>query len=203
MAATANTAEPVVFARLADDNSCRIALGGRAITLRHRPTVQWLDALADQELHRIMPGMLRERDVRWYMGQLADPRVRCDVRDSHRIARAVVREVTGLPWWAAVKLANALGPSWFLADPTALLPAVDMLSLSVRRAVSVIYVLAAEGCEKDRDRAALDADLFRPPEGTEDPWTAVQQAASFAAFRQANAAFARPRPGVSGAPPPG
>lgn len=192
MAATVNPAEPVVFSRLADDNSCRLAVGGREITLRHRPTKEWLDALAEQELHRIMPGMLRERDVRWWIGQLADPRVRFDVSDSHKIAHAVVREVTGLPWWAAARLANAAGRSWFLADPTALLRGVNLLQVSIRRALSVIYVFAAEGCEKDRDRAVLDADLFRPPEGTQNPWTAVQQAASFAAFRQATGMLQRP-----------
>lgn len=192
MAASPNPAEPVIFERLAEDNSCRIGLGGRRITLRHKPTRLWLAALADQKLHLIMPGMLRERDMRWYMSLLADPREGFDLPDSHRITHAVVREVTGLPWWAAVRLANAVGRSWFLADPAALLRGVDLLALPIRRVLSVVYVFAAESCEKDHDRAVLDADLFRPPEGVEPAWSAVQQAASFAAFRQANAMFARP-----------
>lgn len=200
MAVTLNPAEPVVFQRLTNDNSCRLGLGGRKITLRHRPTVDWLAALADQKLHTIMPGMLRDKDVRWYMSLLADPTCAFDLRDSHAITHAVIREVTGVPWWTAVRLANAAGRSWFLADPATLMRGVDMLALPIRRTLSVVYVLAVETCENDRERAVLDADLFRPPEGTEPAWTAVQQAASFAAFRQANAMFARPSPAVGSRP---
>lgn len=191
MAGSVNPAEPVIFARLAPDNSCTFALDGHRIRLRHRPTVQWLAALADQDLHDIMPGMLREKDLRWYMGMLADPRCSFDLKDSHRIRDAIIREITGIPWWAAVRLANALGRSWFLAEGAALLRNVNLLDLPVRSLMSVVYAFAAETCENERDRAVLDADLFRPPDGYEPAWTAVQQAASFAAFRSANS-FARP-----------
>lgn len=192
MAVSVNPADPVIFQRLTGDNSCVVGLGGEKLKLKHRPTSQWLAALADQKLNEIMPGMLRDPDVRWYMSQLADPRIGFDLKDSERVTHAVIREVTGVPWWAAVRLANSLGRSWFLADPAALMRGVDLLTLPVRRTLSIVYVFATETCENDRDRAVLDADLFRPPDGYEPAWSAVAQAASFAAFRSANAVFARP-----------
>lgn len=192
-----NPADPVLFARLREDNACTVALAGRRLTLHHRPTVRWLGALADQQLHTIMPGMLSTQDMHWYMHLLTDPRSRFDLQDSRKITHAVVREVTGLPWWAAVRLANALGRSWFLADSLALVKGVNLLAVPIRRALSVAYLFAAETCENERDRAVLDADLFRAPEGYEPAWTAVQQAASFAAFRAATAPH---RPGRTGTP---
>lgn len=190
--------EPVLFARLRGDNACTVALGGRRLRLGHRPTVRWLDALADQRLHAIMPGMLGDGDLGWYMQQLTDPRTSFDLKDSHKITHAVIRETTGLPWWTAVRLANALGRSWFLADAQALLRGVNLLRVPIRRALAVVYLFAAEGCQNERDRAVLDNDLFRPPEGYEPAWTAVQQAASFAAFRSASAASRPARTGTPG-----
>lgn len=189
-----NPAEPVAFSRLRDSNSCTVALGGKKLRLRERPTVEWLSALADQDLHLIMPSMLRNRDLHWYMSQLADPRCAFDLSDSHKVTHAVIGEVCKVPWWAAVRLANALGRSWFLADPAALLRSVDLLQVPVWRALSVVYFFAAESCKDEKDRAVLDADLFRPPDGYAPVFSAQQQAASFAAFRQANAAFSRGQP---------
>lgn len=195
--ASVNPAEPVLFDRLHDDdNACTVSLAGQRLRLRHRPTRLWLAALADQKLHEIMPGMLRERDLRTYMMSLADPRTGFDLKDSHKITHAVVREVTGVPWWTAVRLANALGRSWFLADGSALLRGVNLLALPIRRTLSITYVLASETCENERDRIVLDNDLFRAPEGYDVPWTAEQQSSSFAAFRMAAALHqARPLPG--------
>lgn len=191
-----NPAEPVLFDRLRDDNACTVSLAGQRLRLKHRPTVQWLSALADQQLHVIMPGMLRTRDVRWYMTLLADPRTGFDLKDSRRITDAVIREVTGLPWWTAARLANALGRSWFLADASALLRGVNLLALPIRRTLSIVYVFASETCENERDRIMLDNDLFRAPDGYETAWSPEQQATSFAAFRMAAALHqSRPLPG--------
>lgn len=192
-------AEPVIFSRLRDDNVCVFALGGHRLRLRDRPTSAWLSALGNQALHEIMPGMLKPRDMRWYVSQLADSYTAFDVADSHKVTHAVVQAVCGIPWWAAVRLANALGRSWFLADPSALLRGVNLLDLPIRRTLACTYVFAAESCKDDKERAALDIDLFRPPEGFEDKVSAVQQAASFAAFRTASAMF-RP-PGVRAGTP--
>lgn len=194
--ATVNPADPVLFDRLRDDNACTVALAGQRLRLKHCPTKQWLAALADQKLHMIMPGMLRDRDVRWYMSLLADPRTGFDLKDSHRVTHAVVREVTGVPWWTAVRLANALGRSWFLADASALLRGVNLLALPIRRVMSIVYLFAAETCENERDRIMLDNDLFRAPDGYETAWSPEQQATSFAAFRMAAALHqSRPLPG--------
>lgn len=186
-----NPADPVLFARLREDNACTVALDGRRLTLRHQPTVRWLDALADQRLQAIMPGMLDEDDLHFYVARLTDPRCRFDLKDSRRITDTVIREVTGLDWWAAVRLANALGRSWFLADGAALMRGVNLLAVPVRRTLEVTYAFAAETCNNERDRAILDADLFRPPEGYEPVWNAVAQAASFAAFRSATGRVTR------------
>lgn len=189
MAAQPPPTEPVSFKRLRNDNSCVFALDGRIIELPHRETLQWLAALADEELGRIVPAMLKKRDLTWVFTQLADSRSPFDMPLLRHIARTVVREVTGLPWWAAVRLANAAGRSWFLADATVLMRGPDLLEMPIRRSLSIVYLIAAEGCENDRDRAILDNDIFRAPEGEDNSWSAQQQATSMAAFRAMRSQF--------------
>lgn len=190
MAAQPSPAEPVSFKRLRRDNSCTFAFDGEIIELPHRDTIDWLAALADEELGLIVPGMLRVADQQWMMSTLADYRNTFDVPQLRRIANSVVREVTGVPWWAATRLANSAGRSWFQLDPSALLRGTDLTLLPVRRCLAAIYFIAAEGCENDRDRAVLDADLFRAPPGSEEPaWSAEQQATSMAAFRAMRSQF--------------
>lgn len=190
MAAQPSPAEPVSFKRLRRDNSCTFAFDGEIITLPHRDTIDWLAALADEELGLIIPGMLRPADRQWIMATLADHRNTFDLPQLRRIANNVVREVTGIPWWTAAQLANAAGRSWFQLDPSALLRGADLTTLPIRRTLEVIYFIAAESCENDRDRAVLDADLFRAPPGAEESgWSAEQQATSMAAFRAMRAQF--------------
>lgn len=184
-----NPGDPIVFGRLRDDNTCTIALGDQVLRLKEHPTRQWLDALAEQRLSDIMPGMLRRRDQRWFYRQLISHDTSMDVADTRRIAEEVIRHVTGIPWWAAVRLAHSAASSWFRLDAIVLIRGVDLLAVSIRRTLSAIYALAAEGCQEEKDRAMLDNDIFRPPEGVEVAWTPEQQATSFAAFRAANAQF--------------
>lgn len=192
-----NPAEPARFARFTGDNSCRFALGGRVIDVPHRPTVKWLAALSEQQLHLIVPGMLRDGDARFYHLALADPDLAFDIAQSRRVYEAVINDVCGVPWWVAVKLASAAAHNWFIADPVALGRGVDMLTMPIRRTVSFIYLLALEGLKDEEERIMFENDVFRPPEGHQPAWTPVQQASSFAAFRAMNAAVQV----AAGAPP--
>jgi hypothetical protein len=189
MAAQTSPADPVIFKRLTRDNTCLFAVAGEIIRLPHRDTIDWFAALADEELGRIIPGMLRRRDRQWLMTELANPRSTFDMPQLRRVAHNIVREVTGIPWWAAARLANAAGRAWFQLDPSAYLRGGDLTSVPIRRALSIVYFIAAEGCENDRDRAILDSDLFRAPEGENPGWSAEQQATSMAAFRAMRAQF--------------
>lgn len=183
--------DPVVFARLRNDNGCALAVDGRVLRVRNRPTVEWLDALSTQKLHKIVPGMLKNRDAQWLTGLLADPDNTLDTGDLRKMYEAVVLHVTGMPWWAAVRLANSTAIMWTLIDSVALTKNVDLLSIPIRRALAVVYTLALESCKEDKDRAILDNDIFRAPEGVAPSWSPEQQAASFAAFRAVNAQYSR------------
>lgn len=201
---TNNPAEPARFARLTSDNSCRFALGGRVIDVPHRPTVKWLAALSEQQLYLIVPGMLREDDARFVHQVLADPDCAFDVAQSRRIYEAVVNDVCGVPWWVAVKLASAAAHNWFILDPVSLSKGIDLLTLPIRRTLSVVYLLAIDSCKDEDERIIFENDMFRPPEGHQPAWTPVQQASSFAAFRAMNAAVqaAAGQPIVAAAPKP-
>jgi hypothetical protein len=182
-------AEPAAFHRLRADNSCHLSIGGHDITIPHHPTNMWLAYLADQALHRVFPGMLRRQDEAWIHAQLADHDTAFDVPQIRQISRAVVAEVTGLPWYVAARLASVAGTGWFLADPVALMRGIDMLALPVRRTLSVVYLLQREGAKDDNERAYLDRELWAIPNGEKPSWTPEQQSSSFAEFRAMRAAI--------------
>lgn len=185
MAAPPPPVGPVAFHRLRPDNSCHLIIGDRTVLIPHHPTHEWLAYLGDQALHRIFPGMTTPADEHWLHEQLIDPDTAFDVPDVRLITRAVIGEVTGLPWYVAVRLANLAGAAWILVDPMSLLRGTDLLALPVRRALSVVYLIQREGAKDDAERATTDRELWAIPDGEQPSWTPEQQASSFAAFRAA------------------
>lgn len=184
--AAAGLHEPINFDHLRADNTTTLTLGSRVLRLPHHHTQTWLAALTGGQLHRIIPGMLDLEDQTWYLRQLADPCTGFDIDNHRRLCWAVIGHVTGYPWWTAIRLAHGAANSWHIAEPLALTKGVDLLTLPIRRTLSVIYLLAVQSCTKDEDRLMLDNDLYRPPDGVAGlTWTPQQQAASFSAFRAA------------------
>lgn len=168
-------------------------------------TPRLLDLLADADITAVVPGLCPADQQRIILTGLHKRSSGITTRLLYRIGCEVIGSLGGCPWWSAITLAMTLRGDWWAFDATARLEGVDLLTLPLPRALSIVYALCTRFVEGDK-RAQIEAQVWERPvwadqlDNADAPlapataarkrrWSPEQQWASFQAFAALGASY--------------
>lgn len=132
---------------------CRYRIGGR-------PAIDWLLKVSSENWLGIVPGMVDGDDLEYAIEQGDVDQV--DLVDAGRKAVALA---SGMPWWAACRLAKVSISDVELAGAL-ILAGVNAGVVSLGGYLAAVYRLLVADLDKKK-RASLDADITRIPNGVQ------------------------------------
>lgn len=142
-----------------------VDLGGTDYRIGPRPAGDWLVPILEKGWAAIVPGMLDALPAGRTLDDLYDDLTAGAITttECEKAAQDAVSAVSGLKWWAAVKLIHA-GAS----DPGVIgelrLSGVDLSAAPLGAVVAGLYRIYTRD-QDPKDAAKLDAELMRPPAG--------------------------------------
>lgn len=143
-----------------------VDLGGTVYRIEARPAGEWLVPILEKGWAEIVPGMLdaavpADRTLDDLYDDLTEGTV--TTAECEKAAQSAVSAVSGMKWWAAVKLIHA-GAS----DPGVIgelrLSGVDLTTAPLGAVVAGLYRIYTRDTDP-KDVAKLDAELMRTPAG--------------------------------------
>lgn len=135
-----------------------VELGSRVYTIPPQPALAWLMPIIDQDWLGIVPGLLDTANDD--IDEMLDEH-RVSVDDCVGAARDAVSTATGMPWWAATRLAMAIVDTPEVAAEL-LLNRVEFETVSIGGLVQATYRLLVREADK-KQRNKIDSQLQRPP----------------------------------------
>lgn len=159
-----------------------VDVAGRSYRILGRPAIDWILKVADARWLAIVPGMVDGDEIDDRIDQgLIHPRALVAAGQS------AVSTATGMQWWSACRIANAVVSDVELAGAL-VLAGVDAERVSIGGFVAAAYRLMMADRDK-KQRASLDSEITRVPKGvrTDDLYDPNSAAAGF------ELAFARQR----------
>lgn len=134
-----------------------------------RPLVEHL--LSEQWHLPLLLDLTHPEDAELLRGRIADPDDDLDVRDVRRISEGLVLAATGQRWWVVQRLVAYVAGRTADVDGDLLRDGVDVVELLERRPAAALHaVMSWLWRDADaKDRARLEADLFRAPLDLDDP----------------------------------
>lgn len=135
-------------------------------TLPELDTRTWLDALVLQPpacwMH-LIPTRLAGDGATRIGKRLAAADDDFDLDDLERVAEDVLRQVCGMDFYAAHRLAAQIYGNWQLYDGWCASKGVDPLHVPISRVLSAAYAWRLSLCQEKSDIGKLDASIYQPP----------------------------------------
>jgi hypothetical protein len=142
------------------DTPVEVELNGRAYAFPVLSAQRWLTMLADKRRWAVL--VLHHAEPESYEAFLDEAEAgRASAEDLARLARMVLAESAGRPWWEAERLCNAVLTSPMLTGDV-LSRGVDPGRLTLAAFLAVVWTRATQGA-KQTDRMQLEAELMAPP----------------------------------------
>lgn len=160
-----------------------VTLDGRPLTFPDVPHATVWTWLGEGRWVALLSGLPPD-DIAWLDERLADPDDVFDQPDVARLCQRVLAATTGLPWWAAHRLASVAITEqvWFAAWCAG--KNIDPWQAPPYRLAAAVVAWVYAGTD---DVAALDRALWIPPPHV-PRWDARHEAATFAAAQASSAA---------------
>lgn len=141
----------------------RVDHHGTVFTAPWMPAGRWLDLLSSPQWHADVFRLCEEDQYEGFLSAVLDGDA--DVDDLVAVARALLSEAAGRPWWEAERLASLLGVSVLLGGVMADGPDPENVSLAVF--LSVVHTALMKTAADEMKRMQLTAELSVPPPGAE------------------------------------
>lgn len=122
-------------------------------------TASLLTALAAGGLHSVLPGLLPPEQQTAWLVHLYDSRTPFDLPDAQAVTAAVVEYLTGVPHTTAVAIGQWAADEWLLLRGYHRARGVELLALSPRELIGVLYAFILEH-RFEGDAAKANAVLF-------------------------------------------
>lgn len=135
-----------------------VELGSRVYTIPPRPALVWLMPIIDQDWLGIVPGLLDA--VNTDIDEMLDECL-ISVNECIGAARDAVSTATGMPWWAATRLAMAVVDTPEIAAELVLC-GIEFETVSIGGLVQATYRLMVRETDR-KQRNKIDAQLQHPP----------------------------------------